>query len=155
MSGLNNVSDIFISVNLENKNTLTVMTAFLFLIFCLLPSLLNLVCHWAMILVLSCCIFFNILVHHWSYYANRPYDFLPFYNSFSVIYRHQLLLLPLMFPVLFTQALCVYCRVSLPFSTMGVNLKSTTSSITVNAKLGITAIWNLDDSLDVWGTPLH
>ncbi|KAM8763409.1 mucin-5B-like [Acanthopagrus schlegelii] len=40
-------------------------------------------------------------------------------------------------------------RVSLPFSTMGVNLKSTTSSITVNAKLGITAIWNLDDSLDI------
>lgn len=58
MSGLNNVSDIFISVNLENKNTLTAMTAFLFFIFCLLPSLLNLVCQWAMILVLSSCIFF-------------------------------------------------------------------------------------------------
>lgn len=73
---------------------------------------------------------------------------------FSVIYRHQLLLtgillLPLMLIVLFTQVLCVYCRVSLPFSTMGVTLKSTTSSITVDSKLGIKAIWNLDDSLDV------
>ncbi|XP_074481538.1 mucin-5B-like [Sebastes fasciatus] len=39
--------------------------------------------------------------------------------------------------------------VSLPYVIFGVTLKGTTSSITVEAKLGITVIWNLDDSLDV------
>nr|XP_046254838.1 mucin-5B-like [Scatophagus argus] len=39
--------------------------------------------------------------------------------------------------------------VSLPHFTFGVTVKRTTSSITVEAKLGITVIWNLDDSLDI------
>ncbi|KAK2919592.1 hypothetical protein Q8A73_001796 [Channa argus] len=39
--------------------------------------------------------------------------------------------------------------VSLPFNGFGVNVKGTTSSIIVEAKLGIRAIWNLDDSLDI------
>ncbi|XP_034437350.1 mucin-2-like [Hippoglossus hippoglossus] len=39
--------------------------------------------------------------------------------------------------------------VSLPFVTFGVTVKGTMSSITVEAKLGIMAIWNLDDSLDI------
>uniref|UniRef100_A0A7N6AP78 VWFD domain-containing protein n=1 Tax=Anabas testudineus TaxID=64144 RepID=A0A7N6AP78_ANATE len=39
--------------------------------------------------------------------------------------------------------------VSLPFIGFGVIVKATTSSITVDAKLGIRAIWNLDDSLDI------
>ncbi|CAB1452926.1 unnamed protein product [Pleuronectes platessa] len=39
--------------------------------------------------------------------------------------------------------------VSLPFVTFGVTVKGTTSSITVEARLGIMAIWNLDDSLDI------
>ncbi|XP_026149955.1 mucin-5AC-like [Mastacembelus armatus] len=39
--------------------------------------------------------------------------------------------------------------VSLPFVTFGVTVKGTLTSITVKAKLGITVIWNLDDSLDI------
>ncbi|KAE8297171.1 Mucin-5B Ovomucin, alpha-subunit Precursor [Larimichthys crocea] len=39
--------------------------------------------------------------------------------------------------------------VSLPFVTYGVAVKGTTSSIVVEAKLGIKAFWNLDDSFDV------
>ncbi|XP_035538109.1 mucin-5AC-like [Morone saxatilis] len=39
--------------------------------------------------------------------------------------------------------------VSLPFVIFGVTIKGTTSSIMVDAKLGIKAIWNLDDSLDI------
>ncbi|XP_032367717.1 mucin-5AC [Etheostoma spectabile] len=39
--------------------------------------------------------------------------------------------------------------VSLPFVTLGVTIKGTTSSISVEAKMGIRVIWNLDDSLDV------
>ncbi|XP_040900071.1 mucin-5AC-like [Toxotes jaculatrix] len=40
-------------------------------------------------------------------------------------------------------------KVSLPFVTFGVTIKGTTSSVSVEAKLGISAIWNMDDSLDV------
>ncbi|XP_078112237.1 LOW QUALITY PROTEIN: mucin-5B-like [Sander vitreus] len=39
--------------------------------------------------------------------------------------------------------------VSLPFVTLGLIIKGTTSSLSVEAKLGIRVIWNLDDSLDV------
>ncbi|KAM9366657.1 mucin-5AC-like [Symphorus nematophorus] len=39
--------------------------------------------------------------------------------------------------------------VALPYVTFGVTVKGTTSSITVEAKLGIKAIWNMDDSLDI------
>ncbi|XP_050932091.1 mucin-5AC [Lates calcarifer] len=39
--------------------------------------------------------------------------------------------------------------VSLPFVAFGVTIKGTTSGISVNAKLGIRAVWNMDDSLDV------
>ncbi|KAI3376838.1 hypothetical protein L3Q82_000413 [Scortum barcoo] len=39
--------------------------------------------------------------------------------------------------------------VSLPFITSGVTVKGTTSGIIVQAKLGIRATWNLDDSLDI------
>ncbi|KAL3993494.1 mucin-5AC [Sarotherodon galilaeus] len=38
---------------------------------------------------------------------------------------------------------------SLPFSKSGVTVKGTASSISVEANLGIKAIWNLDDSLDI------
>uniref|UniRef100_A0A3Q4FZN4 VWFD domain-containing protein n=1 Tax=Neolamprologus brichardi TaxID=32507 RepID=A0A3Q4FZN4_NEOBR len=38
---------------------------------------------------------------------------------------------------------------SLPFSKSGVTVKGTTSSISVEANLGIKAVWNLDDSLDI------
>ncbi|XP_076011987.1 mucin-2-like [Genypterus blacodes] len=38
---------------------------------------------------------------------------------------------------------------SLPFIMYGVTIKGTTSSITVETKLGITMVWNMDDSLDV------
>ncbi|KAL3993489.1 KRAB domain-containing zinc finger protein [Sarotherodon galilaeus] len=38
---------------------------------------------------------------------------------------------------------------SLPFSKSGVSVKRTASSISVEANLGIKAIWNLDDSLDI------
>ncbi|KAM3624851.1 uncharacterized protein V6R79_002720 [Siganus canaliculatus] len=40
-------------------------------------------------------------------------------------------------------------EVSLPHITFGVAVKGTTSSIAIEAKLGITAIWNRDDSLDI------
>ncbi|XP_042343147.1 mucin-2-like [Plectropomus leopardus] len=39
--------------------------------------------------------------------------------------------------------------VSLPHFAFGVSITGTTSSITVEAKLGITAVWNLEDSLDI------
>ncbi|XP_039982431.1 mucin-5AC-like [Xiphias gladius] len=39
--------------------------------------------------------------------------------------------------------------VILPHVTFGVTIKGTTSSISVEAKLGIRAIWNMDDSLDI------
>ncbi|XP_045929990.1 mucin-5AC-like [Micropterus dolomieu] len=39
--------------------------------------------------------------------------------------------------------------VSLPFVTFGVTVKGTSSSVSVEAKLGIRVIWNLDDSLDI------
>ncbi|XP_069567584.1 mucin-5AC-like [Brachyistius frenatus] len=39
--------------------------------------------------------------------------------------------------------------VSLPINTFGVTVKETTSSIFVEAKLGLRLIWNLDDSLDI------
>ncbi|KAM9860597.1 mucin-5B-like [Aulostomus maculatus] len=38
---------------------------------------------------------------------------------------------------------------SLPLATFGVNIKETSSSITVNAKLGIQVTWNRDDSLHI------
>uniref|UniRef100_A0A3P9N0P2 VWFD domain-containing protein n=1 Tax=Poecilia reticulata TaxID=8081 RepID=A0A3P9N0P2_POERE len=40
-------------------------------------------------------------------------------------------------------------EVSLPLVAFGVTIKRTTSSIFVEANLGIKAIWNLDDSLDI------
>lgn len=49
--------------------------------------------------------------------------------------------------------LCFYCSVTLPHFTFGVSITGTTSSITVAAKQGVRAIWNLDDSLDVRSTP--
>ncbi|XP_015252018.1 PREDICTED: mucin-5AC-like [Cyprinodon variegatus] len=39
--------------------------------------------------------------------------------------------------------------VSLPFVAFGVTIKRTTSSIFVEGSLGIKAVWNLDDSLDI------
>lgn len=52
-----------------------------------------------------------------------------------------------------TPLLCFYCSVTLPHFTFGVSITGTTSSITVAAKQGVRAIWNLDDSLDVRSTP--
>uniref|UniRef100_A0A3Q2DBH1 Mucin-5AC-like n=1 Tax=Cyprinodon variegatus TaxID=28743 RepID=A0A3Q2DBH1_CYPVA len=40
-------------------------------------------------------------------------------------------------------------EVSLPFVAFGVTIKRTTSSIFVEGSLGIKAVWNLDDSLDI------
>ncbi|KAG7466777.1 mucin-5AC-like [Solea senegalensis] len=40
-------------------------------------------------------------------------------------------------------------EVSTPVNTFGVTVRSTPTSITVDAKLGITVIWNTDDSLDI------
>ncbi|KAM7406672.1 hypothetical protein PAMP_001037 [Pampus punctatissimus] len=39
--------------------------------------------------------------------------------------------------------------VTLPLVKFGMTISGTTSSITVEAKLGVRAIWNLDDSLDI------
>ncbi|XP_034536268.1 mucin-5AC-like [Notolabrus celidotus] len=39
--------------------------------------------------------------------------------------------------------------VNLPYTRYGVDITKTTSGIFVNSKLGIKAIWNLDDSLDI------
>lgn len=54
---------------------------------------------------------------------------------------------------IFTLTLCICCRVSLPYVLLGVAVMGTSSAITVEAKLGIKLIWNLDDSLDVCSPP--
>uniref|UniRef100_A0A3B5AZI2 VWFD domain-containing protein n=1 Tax=Stegastes partitus TaxID=144197 RepID=A0A3B5AZI2_9TELE len=43
----------------------------------------------------------------------------------------------------------VCCRVSLPHVSYGISVKATTSSISVDAQLGISVIWNMDDAIDI------
>lgn len=62
---------------------------------------------------------------------------------------------PAAFCLSFSLTLCLGFRVTLPHVSFGVTVMGDSNSVMVEAKLGITVVWNKDDSLDVCDTPCH